>query len=450
MDQLPLELLQRILTNLDLTALRNAALSCRTFFAAFKSTEVLITSEIFLRQINYDVLPEAILVNKSWSLGPPSVNKGIAFAENLKHREPAPAKWSLADALPLAQFHEKVSYLASQAAHEALTKQPRLLAMGEPPTPTYEEMCRFERALYRFQLYCNVVGRLFPLAEKELLDIFFEWFATWENEQLACIHEHLVRVVSKQLVAAFNYLVEHDVNWGYMRVPYIEGHWSEYAQGNLAGGIERIYYLSRALDYTQRHALLSNGEDRWDEPHGVVGFLSYGLEKGANPLVPPLIELSEMDEDDKELVCGKPFYEDPDPGPASMWEWVYRNQEPGDLVANPGMLNQRRWAFPFWDFSRLQAVGLLGNPEIPGPRSPTDPELEEYGTPERLALLKESRRERTKIRESGGTGFYSPQDLSKVKWESNDKIDNEKRRLVLPHSLEEAKGFLRDYNKDVV
>ncbi|KAI0469378.1 hypothetical protein F4859DRAFT_487977 [Xylaria cf. heliscus] len=415
MDQFPLELLRLIFTYLDLKTLRNAALSCRTFFNAFTGDEVLITSEILLRQIDYDVLPEAILVSKSWSLGTPSVDKGVAFAENLLHREPAPMKWNLADALPLAEFHEKISYLASQAAHEALEKQPRLLAMAESPVPTRQEMCRFERALYRFQLYCNVIGRLYPLEEDEFLDMFFEYFSTWENEQLACIEEHLVRVVSRP----FNYLVEHDVTWGYLEVPYIDGHYLDHAQEILAGGIERIYHLSQALDYSQRHALLSRGEQRNDEPFGLCCFLSNGLEKGANPeLVSPMLCLSEMDEEDKEIVCGKPFYKDPDPGPASMWEWVYRDSESGSLVANSGMMAERRWAFPFWDFSRVQAAGLLGDSEIPGPRSPWDPELEEYNTSERLTLLEESRRERTKIRLRGGTGFYSTQDLSKIKWET--------------------------------
>ncbi|KAI0424126.1 hypothetical protein F5Y09DRAFT_336019 [Xylaria sp. FL1042] len=414
MDKLPLELLQSILTHLDLEALRNAALSCRTFFNAFKSSEELITSEIFLRQVNYDVLPEALLVHKSWSLGKPSIPKGIAFAENLKRRKAAPTRWNLADALPLAQFHQKVNYLASQAAYEAFEKEPRLRAMGESPKPACVEICRFERALYRFQLFRNVVGPLFLLREEQLLDMFFEYFATWENEQLACIHEHLVRVVSRP----FNYLVDHDVNWGYLRVPYIDEHWSEYAQGILLGGIERIYDMSQAIDYTHRHALLSRGEDICDEPFGIVGFLSYGIEKGTNPGIPPLISLSKMDEYDKRLVCGKPFYKDPDPGPASMWEWVYRNQGPGDLVANPGMMTHRQWAFPFWNLSRLQAAGLLGDPDIPGPRSPRDPELDQYGTPERLALLEESRRERTKIRLQGGTGFYSSQDATRIKWET--------------------------------
>lgn len=193
MDRLPLELLQRVLTHLDLKTLRNAALSCRTFFYAFKGAEEIITGQVLFRQINYDVLPEAILVNKTRHLAESSVSERIEFTKvHLRRGEPPPSKWNLADALPLARFHEKVNYLATQAADDALTRQPRLLATGE--SPTCAEIYRFERALYRFQLYCNVVGRLYPA--EELDELFFEQFATWENEQLACIHEHLVRAVS--------------------------------------------------------------------------------------------------------------------------------------------------------------------------------------------------------------------------------------------------------------
>ncbi|KAI1773938.1 hypothetical protein F4818DRAFT_420286 [Hypoxylon cercidicola] len=416
MDQLPLELLQRVFTHLDVETLRNVALSCRTFFDAFKAAEELITGEALLRQVNYDVLPEAILVSKSRNLGKPSVSKGIKFAENLRHREPAPTRWKLADALPLAQFHSKVTYLAKQAADEALQKQPRLLAKGEPAAPTCEEMYRFERALYRFQLYCNVVGHLFPVEEEELQDIFFDHFATWELEQLACIFEHLVRVVSRP----FNYLVEHDVTWGYLRVPYIDPYHLDDAQYILAEGVEVIYRLSQASGYTQWHALLSRGEDMFDEPFGLAFFLTEGLGRPANPFMMPLVSLSEMDEEEKELVVNKPFYRDPDPGPASMWEWVYRDHIPSELVANSDMAVHRQWAFPFWNSSRLMAAGLLGDLEIPGPRNPNDPELEKYNTPARQEFLEETRRERTDIWKRGGYGYWSHNDLSQVKWRDND------------------------------
>lgn len=80
---------------------------------------------------------------------------------------------------------------------------------------------------------------------------------------------------------------------------------------------------------------MSRGDDRNDEPPPLVGFLATGLEENANPLVPLLVPLSDMNAEDKYLVVTRPSYKDP--GPASMWEWLYCDFEPGELVANPGV-----------------------------------------------------------------------------------------------------------------
>ncbi|KAI1820142.1 hypothetical protein F4861DRAFT_524125 [Xylaria intraflava] len=432
MDRLPLELLQQVLAHLDLESLRNAALSCRMFFDAFKCAETTITGEVLLRQIDYTVLPEAILVSKSWDLGEPSVNKAIEFAKILNFRELAPTKWNLVDALPLARFHEKVNYLATQAAHEALGNHPRL--METSPEPTREELCRFERALYRFQLYCNVVGRTYAEG-REYEDMFFKYFCTWENEQLACIQEHLVRVVSRP----FNYLVDHDITWGYLTVPYISSNSMDHAEYILSEGIEKIYLLSRASGYTEWHDLLSTGEHMFAEPYSCCSFLGHGLQKGTEPVFDPLISLSELDEYDKRLVINYPFYEDPDPGPELMWEWTYRDESPGELVANRYMIIERLWAFTFWDYSRLQTAGLLGDPEIPAPRSVRDTELDQYETLQRLKFLADMQRYRTDIWKQGAYGWYAVGDMTQVKW----KDVHRKVLVAQPHSLEEAKELWR-------
>jgi hypothetical protein len=198
MENLPVELVQQILTHLDLESLKDAALSCRVLLSAFKGAEDLITGEILLSQIDQDVLPEAILVNASWHLRGLQCSKPSQFArKNLQSRKPAPSKWTLAQALPLARFHKYVSHFASIMALEALGKQHGLLGPGEQSALPCE-MQRFERALYRFQLYCNIVGKsMFWVDEDLLKDRFFGYFAAWENEQLACVHDFLVRHVAK-------------------------------------------------------------------------------------------------------------------------------------------------------------------------------------------------------------------------------------------------------------
>ena len=79
----------------------------------------------------------------------------------------------------------------------ALTKRPVTLSRS---IATRQEICRIERALYRFEIYCNIF-RESPKAQYssvygEQKRLFFSNFAPWENEQLGCIHDFLARVVS--------------------------------------------------------------------------------------------------------------------------------------------------------------------------------------------------------------------------------------------------------------
>jgi hypothetical protein len=197
MEHLPTELIQRALAYLDLPSLRNAALSCRVLFNAFKGAERVTTSEILLREIDDDeVLPEAILVNESWHLSNSSVDEAIEFAKkNLQGRKPARLQWNLTDALPLARFHTYVRCLAAKYSHDALATKSCLVTPGDPFIRS-REIFRFERAFYRFQLYCNIVGKRCPVEDEELKDMFFGHFSAWENEQLACVQEFLVRLVA--------------------------------------------------------------------------------------------------------------------------------------------------------------------------------------------------------------------------------------------------------------
>ncbi|GAP91359.1 putative zinc finger domain-containing protein [Rosellinia necatrix] len=474
MDQLPVELLQRVLTHLDIETLRSAALSCRLVFGAFRGAEELITGAALVRQIDRRVLPEAILVQEAREgLGTASVGKGIEFFTKNpgRGRESAAAavptrrrkRWSLAAALTLVRFHAKVGHLAAQAAREALARRPGLLVAGQPDGPTRAERCRFELAVYRFELYCNVVGRLWSADGWAIWDMFFRHFALWELEQLACIHEYFVRVVSRP----FNFLVDHDVTWGYLEVPYIDQHVSEHAEALLAEGVNKIYSLSRASGYAECRALLSRGEDRNGEPARLRRFLGLALQEAGNLNLIPPCALEDMSAPLVALVAGHPFRcnlndddydddDDDDPGPSDMWAWVNRAREPGELVADPDARVHRAWAFPFWDVARLRAAGLLRRENldlgldlddddrdrdyaIPGfgfwrwRRNRLELELgRDFGAPERLAWLEDTQRERAAIWHAGGRGYYAPGDQSRVEWTGGAGRDRPQVVVVPP------------------
>ncbi|KAK8118069.1 uncharacterized protein PG998_006350 [Apiospora kogelbergensis] len=411
MDSLPLELVQRILTCLDLDSLRHAALSCRTFLNSFKNAEVLITSEILLHHIDPSVLPEAILVNESFRLQNTSIDQRIQFAQNhLSKRIPASSRWRLVDALPLVHFHQFVDYLASSFATEAFDKQPQFSGTA---APSQVEICRFQRAFYRFQLYCNVVGRDVS-DEGALRDLFFDYFAAWENEQLACVNDYLMRLVAKP----FNHMVDYDVTWGYMKIPYINAHYSEYGQYLISEGLENIYKLSTGSGYDDYHDILSNGEERIDEPLATMTFLNCGLERAANKESIIAIDiLAELDEDDRQYVTGSPFYDEPDLGPVSIWEWVHQAALPGHLVANFRVRQHRQWAYVFWDCSRLEDANFPTDPNFLTEGPVTELELEQYNDPERLARLRATQRARTQGSRDlrGQIRPYKPQSLESAK-----------------------------------
>ncbi|KAK7952933.1 hypothetical protein PG988_013627 [Apiospora saccharicola] len=347
MDHLPIELIQRIFTLLDLATLRNTALSGRIFLNAFTNADVLITSEIVLREIGLDVLPEAVLVHESWNLGAPSIAKAIAFAEaHLTVRAPSPSRWRLADALPLGRFHRFVDYFANEFAAEALAKMPTGVAQAEP---SRAEIHRFQRAFYRFQLYCNVVGRNTAESE-EFKDMFFGYFAAWENEQLACVNDYLMRVVAKP----YNYFVDHDINWGWMTVRYIDRHHDDYGQYILFEGLEKCYRLSKGSNYQEWNALF---EEVLEGLHG----------------------------EDGEFPWGEPFYQDADGMPRAVWEWAYKENTPDSLVGDSRMRQHRQWAFTFWDSARLERAGLYLGYDYDRLSIETELELAEYSTAERTS-----------------------------------------------------------------
>lgn len=244
---------------------------------------------------------------------------------------------------------------------------------------------------------------------------------------------------------AFNHMVDHDVTWGYLRVPYIDRLSMNYAQYLIFEGLEKCYHLSKASTYEQWHALLSSGEERFCEPFYTDVFLHRGLEKAANP--PPMYIdlLGELDDEDREVVVGWPFYDDPDRGPVSMWEWVHRDEIPGEFVAGARTAYHRQWAYTFWNLSRLESAGLLSDPSISA-RGPLDEDdLGEYRTPERLRNLENSQKCRAKVWYKGGSGWWSAEDQTKVVWPQPPK--RVRPVYYQPRSIAEAKEILTELHQ---
>lgn len=205
LERLSVELLRLILGTLpDVATLHSAVLSCPTFHFAFREAESSITTQVLLRQVDIDLLPDAVAALDSWSLSqrtqPIDISGGRRIIQhfvttNIHQRPRTPQTWTLEQAYRTGKLCGCVSQLAHRFASDAMARAP-LNRCKFAPTP--QEMHRIQRTLYRFEIYRNLF-REFAQAQSGVIDqqyeLFFESFASWEIEQLGCVHDFLVRSV---------------------------------------------------------------------------------------------------------------------------------------------------------------------------------------------------------------------------------------------------------------
>jgi hypothetical protein len=179
---IPTELIQRVFSQFDdIETLRAAALCCRTFYQAFTSIEELLTANIIVRQIHPTVLPHAIIVHVSSTLTNEHAVVRNFSEDYLSKKLAPPTTWKIADALPLSRFHASVNRFATRLSCTALEHAPS--SPKDPPqqeVPTITEVLRVQRALYCYQLFCNMFSYS-NFDQDELRPLFFSHFSTWEN-----------------------------------------------------------------------------------------------------------------------------------------------------------------------------------------------------------------------------------------------------------------------------
>ncbi|KAK1768774.1 hypothetical protein QBC33DRAFT_577229 [Phialemonium atrogriseum] len=316
-DGLSVELVRMILSVVpDVASLQAAALSCPLFYRAFLEAETAITAQVLLNQIDISVLPEAMAASESSSLRPhdtePKNGQVIVdfVTQNLRQRPTPPRSWSLRKALRLGRLHVYMDGLAKKFAMAALTKRPLNRSKS---IATRQEICRIERALYRFEIYCNLF-RESPKAQSsvygEQKQLFFANFAPWENEQLDCIHDFLVQIVSP----------EHDIAWGAFHVKYGDRVDSPFIQHVLSLGLEKLHQIAGAETYEERYGLLYSSHC----PPATDSFLHEGL-RGANEQNDNIF-LDDLTPEDRTLHIKWLFFADPDSGPADVWRWAHQEE----------------------------------------------------------------------------------------------------------------------------
>ncbi|KAM5437073.1 hypothetical protein MferCBS31731_005489 [Microsporum ferrugineum] len=206
------EIQEAILCQLDcFRILKSAAASCRSFRDLVLYHPGRIVKQILRTSIPDDVIPEAFALYYSSKL--PITNAKIVkdfiddYFESLK-KIPRP-NLSLSEAVALEDYNRLVNNFARDFARTALSKHP----------------------ITRVEEKCLCLQLTIPL--KDHSKLFFDRFAPWENEQVACIQDFLLRLIDE----LYNDVAAHDVEWGEADIPFNEG----YEAGDING--YRLHYL---------------------------------------------------------------------------------------------------------------------------------------------------------------------------------------------------------------
>lgn len=117
--------------------------------------------------------------------------------------KPGPVDLSFASAL--SRTHSIIEYFTRDFLRDTLPLVRRHLGLPrrDHTSASADEIYRIHRAMYRFQLYCNLFRSPYTRGQRHrefsaILSVrFFGSFSPWVNEQLACIHDYFELVLSR-------------------------------------------------------------------------------------------------------------------------------------------------------------------------------------------------------------------------------------------------------------
>ncbi|EGD94589.1 hypothetical protein TESG_02099 [Trichophyton tonsurans CBS 112818] len=391
LTSLPAEIQETILSQLDsFRTLNSIAATCRAFRDLVLYHPRGIIDRILKSIIPDEVFPEAITFFEASKLPTTNVEVvqellGRYFTSLKRNMGPRP-KFSLSEATTLEKYHRLIQGFTHVFITSALSKHPITGDEVKPPWfVTKGEQYRIQRALYRFELYWKLFKRMerndrsqrYPQLAIPLQDhskLYFDHFAPWENEQMICIQDFLLRIVDE----VFNDVAAHDVEWGEWGIEYNEGY----------------------KKFEHRREMLN--------PHRNVQLASIdrALKQHRSPYI-DRIPLSRYSGDRLKHDIQKPTVWD-GRGPAEVWRTTHLEMSSYNFVMADEHISLRERGYVMWDYSRLSNWGLLRVPWQPPPREPPEVELD------MREKVFRSHQRRSDIYLQGGRGWWSEEDESRV------------------------------------
>ncbi|KAH8597368.1 hypothetical protein B0O99DRAFT_684699 [Bisporella sp. PMI_857] len=256
-----------------------------------------------------------------------------AIPQALFSREISEQPWNFVNAVSVIRLYHQVNGLATDFASQSKST---CQLEGKQFAVSKSELKRYERAFYRFELYCNLFGGLKSpsLSLQEQRDAFFSKFSPSENEQLACVHDYLCRLLSP---AYFNEMGEHDVMWSEMHVDYADFTPTTWR-----------YTSSRYCHHKFLYQVL-NDANAFDDG----------------------IDLEDYTVDNEIANIANHYFKDPDIDSSDTLCWAHQMPSNGEA-----WLSLREWGYIMWDRRSLDKIGVFevgwgGTGKVP----PTEREL---------------------------------------------------------------------------
>ncbi|PQE17897.1 zinc finger domain-containing protein [Rutstroemia sp. NJR-2017a BBW] len=294
-------------------------------------------------------------------------------------------------------------------------------------------------------MYCCIV----KVEEKKLLfpfdlesgqnRIYFSYFSVWENEQLACVHDYMFRIVGQ----GFDELVDHDIAWIEDFRWYASFDSPEEIEARIARGLFAVRDMVEAKSYEQ---MLKAYKRSYEKPSFFL--LDHGLSNSTHGTFPKSEDheywLEDFSEEEDDAFIKKPVWcDDEDEGPELIWRWAHSWFHGADFVLCEQHRFEREWGYVMWDYARILQLRVMENEWT---KTPNDVYVSGKGS----GPPKESLERKWKIYRAGGRGWWSADDESKVVWRGGC-APWDKPVEILPdrwekkdlRSIDEAKDFIK-------
>lgn len=183
--------------------LPSTLLSHPIFYAAYKDFPSLVYGSLRSQIVDDEVYLLALVTYESDPARRSKFHKSTAdflsaYRDNAASIISSHQYIKLYEALRLGDFNTAIVNLREKFLERTLRKAYGIEDLKTPlpeeaKNITLGEQRRVDRALYRFQIYCNLFSHQFRNGEEEveLKRIFYDKHSSWVNEQMCCVYDFL-------------------------------------------------------------------------------------------------------------------------------------------------------------------------------------------------------------------------------------------------------------------